>query len=64
MNEQMKRLRTLLGSARVGNLESVAIIRNIMRKSVESAPADAIVDLAQHLYDNRLAELKSEAQAN
>jgi hypothetical protein len=64
MNEQMTKLRALIQTARQGSPESTAIIRNIMRKSVEDAPSPDIIEMAQYLHDRRIAEMKREAQAN
>jgi len=35
-----------------------------MRTSVENAPAPAMIEMAQHLHDHRIAEIRREAEAN
>jgi hypothetical protein len=64
VNEQMAKLRALISKAREGDPESTADIRNIMRRSVESAPSPDIIEMAQYLHDRRIAEMEREAQAN
>jgi hypothetical protein len=60
MHEQMAKL----GGARGGDAESIAIVRKIMRNSVENAPAPAIIEIARHRHDHRIAAIRGEVEAN
>lgn len=64
LNWQMEFLQNLIESAKAGTPEAIDLLRDVVRRAADSAPADDLIQIAQGLYDMRAAAAKKHIEGN